>query len=165
MHSEIKTPEIEALLLRLRRRAQRLGATRGDAEDMAQETVLRLFQRMKQKEVKAPAHYAMTILHNLARARWRTAIDLAPLEDDDISTQPVATSRLAIADLQRAIRALPDDQAQVMHMILQGEVSPTEIAAQLDLPLGTVMSRLARARVKLRAHIGLGSDGRVSELL
>ena len=157
--------DIAALSLRLRRRALRLGAPRGDAEDLAQETVLRLMQRMARREVEAPEHYAMTILQNLSRARWRNKTQMEELEDFHISIDPVAESRLALADLQRAITALPPDQAQVMHMILQGESSPNAIAKQLDLPLGTVMSRLARARVKLRAYIGLNADTPVAELL
>ncbi|MCX7566127.1 sigma-70 family RNA polymerase sigma factor [Sulfitobacter sp. F26169L] len=165
--SMFDTPaDMTALLLRLRRRAQRLGAQTGDAEDMAQETVLRLMQRMRRTKVDAPEHYAMVILHNLARARWRAlGVEMVELDEDDATIDPVADSRLALADLQRAISALPAGQAQIMQLVMQGEFSPASIAKQLDLPQGTVMSRLARARVKLRAHIGMETDTPVAELL
>ena len=52
-----------------------------------------------------------------------------------------------------------------MQLVLEGEVSPRAIAMRLDLPVGAVMSRLARARAKLRAQIGLEADAPVSELL
>jgi RNA polymerase sigma-70 factor (ECF subfamily) len=165
MDTQIEKCDLAALSLRLRRRARRLGSPSSEAEDLAQETVLRLMQHMKRLDVKAPEHYAMTILQNLARAQWRTQTETVPLEEDDLSTPPVAESRLALAELQRAIADLPPEQAQVMQQVLIGENSPSAIAAHLDLPIGTVMSRLARARAKLRVQIGLGTDAPVAELL
>jgi len=149
------TAELTALLTRLRRRAVRLGASASDAEDMAQDALLRLMQRMTNAAVERPEHYAMTILHNIARARWRGRIELTELEDDSASTLPVGTSRLVLAALCDNIAALPPEQSQIMQLVLNGEFSPNAIAAQLDLPLGTVMSRLARARARLRAQSGL----------
>ncbi len=160
-----KDTDLNALAHRLRRRAQRLGAQPSDAEDMAQETLLRLMQRMARKDVDAPEHYAMIILQNLIRAGWRTRVELIELEEDSASTPPVGDSRLAVADLRAAIAVLPPEQAQVMALVLQGEFSPRAIAKQLDLPVGTVMSRLARARAKLRVQIGLDAGLPVAELL
>lgn len=157
--------DLTALGQRLNRRARRLGAQHSDAEDMAQEALMRLIQRTDRADVDAPEHYAMTILQNLIRARWRARIDMAELEEDSASVAPVAESRLALSALRHAIDALPPEQQQIMALVLQGELSPRAIAQQLDLPVGTVMSRLARARVKLRAHIGLEDGMAVSELL
>ncbi len=157
--------DLSALLVKLRRRAQRLGVQPGDAEDMAQETVLRLMQRMERTTVETPEHYAMIILHNLARARWRTQLETTELEEDAASILPVGDSRLAIDDLRRAIADLPEEQAQVMEQVLLGEHSPKEIAKKLGLRQGTVMSRLARARAKLRAHVGMEAGTPVAELL
>jgi len=52
-----------------------------------------------------------------------------------------------------------------MQLVLEGELSPRAIAARLNLPVGTVMSRLARTRAKLRAHVGLDAGAPLSELL
>jgi len=120
---------------------------------------------MAKRDIKEPQHYAMIILQNLTRARWRSQTDMMPLGDDDISTPAVAESRLALAELEQAIVNLPSEQAQVMQLVVQGENSPSAIAHQLDLPVGTVMSRLSRARAKLRAHVGLEADAPVAELL
>ena len=164
--SMIQTPaELGPLGTRLRRRAQRLGLQACDAEDMAQETLLRLMQRMERTSVEAPEHYAMIILHNLARARWRSQVEMTELEDDVASIPPLGDSRLALEALRRAIAALPADQARIMEMVLQGELSPRAIAATLHLPVGTVMSRLARARVTLRRQIGLDAGMPVASLL
>ena len=157
--------DLTALALRLRRRARRLGAQASDAEDMAQETLLRLMQRMARQDVEAPEHYAMTILQNLIRAGWRARIEMAELTEDSACTLPVGDSRLAVADLRAAIEVLPPEQAQVMALVLQGEFSPQAIAAQLGMPVGTVMSRLARAWAKLRVQIGLEAGTPVAELL
>jgi RNA polymerase sigma-70 factor (ECF subfamily) len=105
----------------------------------------------------------MVILRNLVRARWRAALDLEPLEEDSASTPPVADGRLAVAALTRAITSLPRDQELIMQMVLEGEGSPAVIAATLGLPVGTVMSRLARAQ--LRSRLGLEADTPVANLL
>jgi len=159
-----ETEAMSELGVRLRRRARRLGNQPCDAEDMAQETLLRLMQRMAKSPVDTPEPYAMIILHNIARAQWRARVELTELEEDSARTLPAGDSRLALELLRRAIAALPPDQAQVMQLVLQGEVSPRSIAAQLQLPVGTVMSRLARARVTLRHGIGLEADTPVAAL-
>lgn len=157
--------DLAALGPRLRRRARALGLQACDAEDMAQETLLRLMQRMARAPVDAPEHYAMIILHNLARSRWRAQVETIELEEDFACTLPAGDGRLALETLRRAIAALPPDQACIMQMVLQGELSPRSIAARLDLPVGTVMSRLARARASLRGQIGLEAGRPVAELL
>lgn len=165
MHSLDRTDGLAWLTKRLRRRARRLGASEADADDMVQETLLRLLQRQVRGRVANPNHYALIILHNIARARWRSRTATEELEDTSATTQPVAESRLAVEALRDAIATLPADQAQVMALIMDGEQSPKSIAALLCLPEGTVMSRLARARVRLRARMGLDADTPVTELL
>jgi RNA polymerase sigma-70 factor (ECF subfamily) len=157
--------DLTALALRLRRRARQLGTQPTDAEDLTQETLLRLMQRMARQDVEEPEHYAMIILQNLIRADWRARVETTELEEDSASTLPVGDSRLAVADLRAAIAKLPAEQAEVMGLVLQGEFSPQVIAQHLSLPVGTVMSRLARARAKLREHIGLEAGTPVAELL
>lgn len=165
-HDPHPTPDYPDLARALRRRAQRLGASASDAEDLAQETLLRLMLHIRRQGIAMPRRYAMTILHNLLRARWRQAAQTAPLSEADAPcTAPAAQSRLAVAEVTRAIAALPQDQGQIMVLILQGEVSPRAIADQLGLPPGTVMSRLARARARLRRDIGLARGETVSQLL
>jgi len=159
------TTDMDTLGQKLLRRAQRLGLQRSDAEDLAQEALLRLMQSMHRTEIETPEHYAMIILHNLARARWRARVELSALEEDTASTAPQGDIRLAVAELRRAITALPPDQARIMEMVVQGEHSPRIIAARLDLPQGTVMSRLARARVTLRREVGLEAGMQVADLL
>ena len=91
------TTDMDTLGQKLLRRAQRLGLQRSDAEDLAQEALLRLMQRMHRTEIETPEHYAMIILHNLARARWRARVELSALEEDTASTAPQGDIRLAVA--------------------------------------------------------------------
>jgi RNA polymerase sigma-70 factor (ECF subfamily) len=59
-----------------------------------------------------------------------------------------------VRDLDRAIASLPDDQRTVLLLVALEEMSYEQVARMLGIPLGTVISRLARARTKLRAFFG-----------
>ena len=156
--------EISELLPKLLRRAKRLARTRDEAEDMAQDCVLRLWQVLRQEgDVAAPERYAMIMLHNLARQRWRSRRVTEELTEEMMQAAPLAPARIACAELQAAIDRLPADQAALMRLVMAGETSPQVLAARVGVPKGTVMSRLGRARARLRREIGL--EGSVVELL
>lgn len=153
-----------ALMPRLRARARRLTRTSDEAEDLAQEVALKLWQMLSEdNDIRAPDRYAMIMLHNLARHRWRGARQTEELTEEMAVTAPAAPARLACAELHRAIALLPEDQRALMHLVMAGETSPQVLATRLGLPKGTVMSRLARARASLRKVMAL--DGSVVELL
>lgn len=157
-------PPFAHLMPRLRKRAQRLVRTAEEAEDLAQETALRLWQAMGRAEkIENPEHYAMIMLHNLARQRWRRRHPTEELSEDMAQAPPAAPARLACAEARAAIARLPAEQVQVMEQLLAGESSPQAIAKHMGVPLGTVMSRLARARARLRKDLAL--DGSVTDLL
>ncbi len=154
----------ETLLPRLRKRAKRLCRTPEEAEDLAQETALKLWQVLNSTaQIEWPEHYAMITLHNLARQRWRSRRDTEELADDMAQTAPAAPARLACAEARAAIARLPQVQCEVMEHLLAGEISPQVIAKNTGLPLGTVMSRLARARARLRKELHM--EGSIVELL
>jgi RNA polymerase sigma-70 factor (ECF subfamily) len=155
---------LEDLLPKLLRRARRLTGTRSDAEDMVQETALRLWQLLREgQEIDAPERYAMTMLHNLARQRWRRRQPTEELTEEMAQAGPIAPARIACAELQAAIERLPKDQAVLMRLVMMGETSPQVLAERVGVPVGTVMSRLGRARATLRGEMGL--EGSVVELL
>ena len=66
-----------------------------------------------------------------------------------------AEARLRLAETRRAIARLPDDQREVLVLVCVDELSYQEASAVLDIPIGTVMSRLARARKKLADLTGI----------
>ncbi|WP_299042321.1 sigma-70 family RNA polymerase sigma factor [uncultured Tateyamaria sp.] len=155
--SQHPTPRRLVLLIPiLSRRARRLARTRAEAEDLVQDTLLSLCQRLRDgTEIEDLPAYAMRTLSNRARRGWRMqAMD--ELEEGHALTEPDALLRLDCADTLAAIEKLPKAQRQLMDLVVAGETSPRSLANATGLPLGTVMSRLARARAKLR--IALSED-------
>jgi len=157
--------QITPLLPALRARARRLARTSDEAEDLTQEAALRLLQTLRRQPVlDHPDRYAMTLLYNLVRQRWRQRHPTEELSDDMAMTLPDAPARLACAALEQAIDRLPPDQARLIRMVAAGETSPRALAALTGLPSGTIMSRLARARKTLRKEMDLRPDAPVSDL-
>lgn len=146
----------DALLPQLHRRARRLTSCPDEAADLAQEAALRVWQHQCDgTPIDNARAYAMTALHNLARSRWRRRQNWAELTEDIAAVSPEAPQRIACAELRAALTRLPDAQADLMALVAQGETSPAQLARITGQPLGTVMSRLARARAALRVDMGL----------
>jgi len=156
---------VAALLPRLRRRARRLLRDPSEADDIVQDALIRLLQVNRREKIKTPEPYAMIILQNLARQRWRARRDMQELEDDAAATLPTGTARLVCEEIAAAIDRLPPDQAALMRQVMRGETSPQVLAAAAGCPVGTVMSRLARARVTLRKEMDMLPKVSVAELL
>ena len=60
---------------------------------------------------------------------------------------------LELRDMETALRQLPDEQREILLLVALEELSYDEVANTLSIPIGTVMSRLSRAREKLRANM------------
>ncbi|MBT6222307.1 MAG: sigma-70 family RNA polymerase sigma factor [Rhodospirillaceae bacterium] len=105
----------------------------------------------------------MTILHNLhiqqARSRSR-AIDDVALEQDmenRASMPPDQEDGLNVRDLSRALDALEDQHREIILLIGLSGLSYKQTAEVLEIPVGTVMSRLARGRERLRVLMSEGA--------
>lgn len=160
-----ETALTRALLPRLRRRAARLLSDPAEAEDIVQEALMRLLEVHRKGKLNTPESYAMIILSNLARARWKERSRLGTLSEPVQSTPATGTARLVCGEIVSAIDRLPPEQAKLMRAVMNGETSPRQLADAAGLPVGTIMSRLARARGTLRREIGMTDKGSVSELL
>jgi RNA polymerase sigma-70 factor (ECF subfamily) len=135
----------------LTRRARRLTRSHSAADDLVQETLLRLILRARHGgPIDDLPAYAMRTLTNQARMAWRRAPVTEELEEDHATVLPDAPMRLDYADTLSAIETLPRDQADLLRLVAAGETSPARLAQLTGLPQGTVMSRLARARARLR---------------
>jgi RNA polymerase sigma-70 factor (ECF subfamily) len=137
----------------------RLGAPAEAAEELAQETMLIVWRRAEAYDpTKAAAStWVFAIARNLRIDVARRAAR-APLRDDpafEISAPPSPDSAVtAVEDearIGRAIATLPAEQARVITLSFFSDKPHSEIAAELDLPLGTVKSRLRLAMARLRA--------------
>lgn len=147
--------DLAAHLPRLRRYARALTGDRHLADDLVQDTLERALARSSlwRRGSKLDA-WLLTIMHNLfvnqvrARARQATeALDALPVEPAQRAMQ---TDALEIRDLDAALAALPLEQRAVLLLVTLDERSYEETARILDIPVGTVMSRLSRARERLR---------------
>ena len=106
----------------------------------------------------------MTTLRNLSRAAWRERYETAELVEDMATTPPDAPRMIACAELREAIDRLPEDHAMLLRLVMTGETSPNILARQIGVRTGTVMSRLARARARLRDEMGMSQTCSVTTL-
>ena len=142
-------------LPRLRRYARALAGQRDDADDLVQDTLERAWARSHLwRGVADMRAWLFGIMHNLhAEGVRRPRLHTVTIDDDDTPEQPVAPAqgeRLAVRDLQAALDALPIEQKEVLLLVGLEDMSYADAAATLGIPIGTVMSRLARGRERLR---------------
>jgi RNA polymerase sigma factor (sigma-70 family) len=147
---------IEPVLPSLRRYARTFVRDASAADDLVQDTLERAISRWHQRRSDGDARaWLFTILHNLAVNHLRRAARRGrelPLDDagePDVATPSTQEDALRHADILAAVGQLPDDQRGVLLLVSIEDVSYAEAARILDIPIGTVMSRLARARARL----------------
>jgi RNA polymerase sigma factor (sigma-70 family) len=140
-----------ACLPRLRRYARALTGDSASADDLVQDTVERGWSRIGQWRPDGDLRaWLFSIMHNLHIDQLRRAPPpTVDLEDGDLPVA-AATSALDVRDLERALQQLPSGQREVLLLVALEEMRYEDVAAMLDIPLGTVMSRLSRARENLR---------------
>jgi RNA polymerase sigma-70 factor, ECF subfamily len=164
--------EIENLMAeqipRLRRYARALLGDPVRADDLVQETLLRALSRQHLwrpgTDMRA---WMFTILHNLNvnnQRKRQTRGDEQELVEDQPELAAVATQEqaLEIRDLARALQVLPQAQRQVVLLVGLEGMDYKRVATVLDIPVGTVMSRLHRGREALRRLMAYGPESRPS---
>jgi len=137
---------------RLRRYARALLGTAADADDLVQDTVARGWDKLaswrQDSDMRA---WLFGIMHNLHVDRLRRQPPAAEALDDSLPAAPRdPAARLVLRDLDTALRLLPPEQREVLLLVALEELSYQEVAAVLQIPPGTVMSRLSRGRERLR---------------
>jgi RNA polymerase sigma-70 factor (ECF subfamily) len=154
--------ELSALLPRLRRFAHGLSRSASDADDLTQMTVERALRSQNQWE---PGSRLDSWIYRIMRNLWVDTIrsrrrrerhEAAPDEAASVGDDPSGAMDAAL-DLQRVMAAmdqLPEEQREVLALILVEGFGYREAAELLDLPIGTVASRLARGRTALLAMVG-----------
>ena len=109
--------------------------------------------------------WLFTIMHNVNANRLRTESrrPTTVAVDETVgarATRPDQDDRLALRDLDGALAALPEDQRAVVLLVGLEGLAYGDAAAVLDIPVGTVMSRLSRGRARLRALMSGAPRGR-----
>jgi RNA polymerase sigma-70 factor (ECF subfamily) len=142
------------LIPRLRRYARALVGDRATADDLVQDTLERAWAKLhlyrRGTDLRA---WLFTVMHNVHVNRVRAARATDPLEEEmpELAQRASQGDALLVRDLDRAISRLPDEQRAVLLLVALEEMSYDTVARTLEIPIGTVMSRLSRAREKLRA--------------
>jgi RNA polymerase sigma-70 factor, ECF subfamily len=150
--------ELIALLPRLRRLARALARHAQDADDLVQTAIERALAHSSQLRAGAPVGaWLFGILRNAwideQRARTRRGRLLAP----DQAVEEVADAQSAPAEalaVQDAVARLPEEQRLAVALVLVEGLSYKEAAHIMEVPIGTLTSRLARAREALQAMLG-----------
>ena len=142
------------LIPRLRRYARALVGERTNADDLVQDTLERAWAKLhlyrRGTDLRA---WLFTVMHNVHVNRIRATSSTDPLDDEmpELAQRAAQGDALLVRDLDRAIARLPAEQRAVLLLVTLEEMSYEEVARTLGIPIGTVMSRLSRARDKLRA--------------
>ena len=156
--------ELVELLPRLRRFARTLTRDLSDADDLVQRAVERALLRRTQWIAGSRLDsWMFTIMKNAwideTRQRGRRNRLLRPAEEGDRVADPAAPgleSHLAAASVEQAVAALPEDQRIAVALVLVEGLSYAEAAEVLDVPVGTLTSRLVRGRAALQAQLQAG---------
>ncbi len=154
---------IVELIPRLRRYARALTGNPDLADDLVQDCLERGLSRLhlwrRGSDLRA---WLFTIMHNLhVNNVRRSRIRPDGTQADDTHTgqiQPRQDEVVELRSIVAALRQLPEDQRAVLLLVAVEEMSYREAALILSLPIGTVMSRLARGRERLRALAGAGAE-------
>jgi len=157
--------EMEACVPALRRYARALTHDADRADDLVQDCLERAIRKGGLWKPSGPLRaWLFRMLVNLWRndlRHRRRAPDATPLSSVGVEPQvpSAAPTRLALAETARAMQMLPAEQREALLLIALEGMSYAEAASVLDIPLGTLMSRLGRARAALRSLTEEGGSG------
>jgi RNA polymerase sigma-70 factor, ECF subfamily len=145
---------IQAAIPALRRYARALTRDAESADDLVQDTLVRALRSEHLFHGGEIRSWLYTILTNLNRNRLRALARrpaLMPIEDADAPT--ASGTEAGGRDIERALGSLVEDQRVALLLVVLEGLSYREVAEVQGVPIGTVMSRLARARAQIKAFL------------
>lgn len=153
--------ELVALLPRLRRFAYGLTGSVEDGDDLLQSALVRAISRIDQWRPGTRLHSWMfrimqTIRINdlkASRVRAGSAVAIDPDQAVGGDMRPEVEGRLMLDAVRRSVARLPEEQRGVLLLVCVEGLSYKEVAEMIEIPVGTVMSRLARARGALQRMV------------
>ena len=144
---------VESMIPALRRYARALTRNADIADDLVQDTLVRALRSERLFLGGDLRSWLYTILTNLNRNRRRSLArrpQFAPLQD---TTADASGTEAEGRDIARALATLVEDQRSVLLLVMLEGLSYREVAEIQGVPIGTVMSRLARARAHVKAFL------------
>jgi len=155
-------PEMLAAIPRLRRYARVLAGDSARADDLVQEALARAWEKRRLWQPGTDLRaWLFTIMHNVFVNQRASASREAAQVSLDADTEtgrsawqvpvpPNQFARVELMELLQQVGRLPPEQRETLLLAVVEEMKYEEIAVALSVPVGTVMSRLSRAREKLR---------------
>ena len=165
MSETLPNPDLVVALPRLRRYARVLTGDVHRADDLVQDTLARAWEKRRLWRAGSDLRaWLFTIMHNIhvnqfsmrQREYAQTSLDA----DDsaaagwEIAVRATQSDRVELSETLATIAKLPVEQREVLMLAAVEELRYEEISTVLGVPIGTVMSRLSRAREKLRRMMG-----------
>jgi len=139
---------------RLRRYARALTRDHHAVDDLVQDTLERALNKLHlwrpDSDMRA---WLFSVMHSVFVNQWhvpRLELDYDPKGMPDIAVQAPNFGRIEIGEMEKALQSIPREQRDVLLLVAVEEMSYEQTAEMLAIPIGTVMSRLSRAREKLR---------------
>ncbi|WP_313606540.1 RNA polymerase sigma factor [Rhizobium sp.] len=157
--------QVEPMIPALRRYARGLIRDRETADDIVQDCLERVVMNWSRRRKANARSWVFAILHNLAINRIRQEVRRAgtiTMDDGAEVTTAIEASQdttLFGQDVLAAIECLPPDYRSILLLVAVEDLSYAEAATVLDVPVGTVMSRLSRARDQLRHVLEAKPEG------
>ncbi len=152
--------ELVEILPNIRRFAYSLTSNMADADDLLQSTVERVLERGLPEDVPL-LPWCIRICRNLwidevrsRKVRSEAATEPAVIGERILMGEQQVLGEISLGEVQDALRAMTEDQRAVLELVAIEGFSYKEAAEVLDVPVGTVMSRLARARSTLAERSG-----------
>jgi RNA polymerase sigma-70 factor, ECF subfamily len=145
---------IEAAVPALRRYARALTRNGELADDLVQDTLVRALRSEHLFHGGDIRSWLYTILTNLNRNRLRALARRPALQSiDDNDAPEMAGPEAGRRDIERALASLVEDQRSALLLVVLEGLTYREVAEVQGVPIGTVMSRLARARMQIKAYL------------
>ena len=162
--------QVEPLIPALRRYARALMRNRAAADDLVQDCLERAVSRWHQRRDGSVRAWLFTILHNLAVNQFRreTArgkhVPIDEANEGEFGGAAAQEHRLIYQDVLDRLAKLPEEQRAVLLLVAVEDLSYADAAKVLNVPVGTVMSRLSRARERLQQEMEGRAPGNVVAL-
>jgi RNA polymerase sigma-70 factor (ECF subfamily) len=144
---------IEAAIPALRRYARALTRSGETADDLVQDTLVRALRSEHLFQGGDIRSWLFTILTNLNRNRLRSLARRPISTSIDDEDAPDAGPDAGGRDIERALSLLVEDQRSTLLLVVLEGLSYREVAEVQGIPIGTVMSRLSRARAQIKSYL------------
>lgn len=159
-------PELDVLM----RVARSITGNPTDADDLVQDTLLRAYRSIDKFDGRYPRAWLLTIMRNAQINRVRrkrpslmrdpdtTLAVVANTDSDSQTPESMVLDQTFDAAVERSLNAIPEQFREAIHLVDINGLSYNEAAAVLDIPVGTVMSRLHRGRKLIRNDLTTDPD-------